>query len=149
MGVKGANSTFANTNTSGAVTLEPASDSSTRKAAHESPDESYTPAGGEQSTTTDQSGSISSAGIAPTYVNSQGTYPGGPKGKNLKEGGFDSDDNKNASFTSDIGDENDPGRVAENKFSQENADADASAGIGPRQRGTDGGLYDTLGETSA
>lgn len=57
--------------------------------------------------------------------------PPGPKGVNLQEGGFDSDDRKNASFTADIGTENDPGRQAEKTFAALNADG----GVGlPKQR---------------
>lgn len=59
----------------------------------------------------------------------------GPKGANLQEGGFDSDDRKNASFTADIGTENDPGRAAEQTIQTLNADG--SAGI-PRQRNLSG-----------
>jgi hypothetical protein len=158
MGVKGANSTFANTNTSGAVTLEPAVDSEARKEATESSNDSYPSAAGGQSKATavtdttmssDTGCSTSHAEVAPTYVNSQGKDTAGPKGKNLTEGGFDSDDSKNASFTSDIGDKNDPGRVAENKFAKQNADADASGGTGPKQGGSGEGLFDALGDTSA
>jgi len=65
----------------------------------------------------------------------------------LKEGGFDSDDSKNASFTSDIGDENDPGRVAEMKFAKENAEAVED--IAPKLGGSGEGLFDGLEETSA
>ena len=38
-----------------------------------------------------------------------------PKGKNIQEGGFDSSA-PNASFTTDIGGKNDPGRVALEQF---------------------------------
>lgn len=83
---------------------------------------------------------------APTYVHPAHATGGKPKGKNLTEGGFDDDDvSKNASFNSDIGDENDPGRAAENKFARENAESGADAGGGPRQKGVSGdGQYDVL-----
>jgi hypothetical protein len=58
-----------------------------------------------------------------------------PKGRNIKEGGFDDDDTKNASFTGEMGTENDPGRAAEQKFQRENAEAGPDAGTGPRQKG--------------
>lgn len=63
----------------------------------------------------------------------------------MTEGGFDDDDvSKNASFSSDIGDENDPGRRAEDKFTRENASG-ADAGGGPRQKAISGdGRYDLL-----
>lgn len=58
-----------------------------------------------------------------------------PKGQNLHAGGFSSDD-QNASFTSVIGSEMDPGRAAENKFQRTMAESGADVG-GPRQRGVD------------
>ena len=149
-GVKGANSTFANTNTSGAIRLDPASDSEARMAQEDWEEErklgagstSYPAAGDAQSKDLDAQntersyetgGSSNNGGIAPSYVNSQAA-PGGPKGKNLTEGGFESNDKKNASFTSDIGTKNDPGRLAEEKYQMANADAAESAGM-PRQEG--------------
>ena len=145
MDVQGSNSTFANTNTSGAVTLEPAPNA-TARAADESLDASYSVGGQVKATR----GPTLHAGAAPTYVNNQNAkYPGGAKGKNVIEGGFDSDDSKNASFMSDIGSENDPGRLAEQKFARVNAAVDASAGIVPKPGGSDGGLYDSLGNASA
>ncbi|KAF2710000.1 hypothetical protein K504DRAFT_466445 [Pleomassaria siparia CBS 279.74] len=51
-----------------------------------------------------------------------------PKGKNITEGGFDSD-GPNASFNNaEIGSKKDPGRVAEAKFGLENARSGADAG---------------------
>jgi len=81
---------------------------------------------------------------APSYVHSAHAAGGKPKGKNLTEGGFDDDDvSKNASFNSDIGDENDPGRGAEEKFARDNAQG--RAGGGPRQKEVSGdGQYDVL-----
>lgn len=81
---------------------------------------------------------------APSYVHSTHGAGGKPKGKNLTEGGFDEDDvSKNASFNSDIGDENDPGRGAEHKFAKDNAQS--RAGSGPRQKEVTGdGQYDVL-----
>ncbi len=69
-----------------------------------------------------------------------------PKGRNITEGGFDSDDSKNASFNADIGSDNDPGRAAELKLQRENAQAAGDAGSGPRQKGmeNDGVGYETL-----
>lgn len=82
-------------------------------------------------------------------MSSQYVDEGGPKGKNLTEGGFDGDA-KNASFNQDIGGKNDPGRLAEQKFQKENADTAGIAGM-PKQQGVTGeNTYDTLGgDTSA
>lgn len=77
-------------------------------------------------------GSTSRAGTAPSYVDSQFVDGGGPKGKNLKEGGFESNDRNNASFTSEIGGKNDPGRLAERQFQKLNA---AAGGVPPKQSG--------------
>ncbi|KAI9869910.1 MAG: hypothetical protein M1830_004934, partial [Pleopsidium flavum] len=83
--------------------------------------------------------------LAPSYVQSAHPTSGKPKGQNITEGGFDDDPSKNASFNSDIGDENDPGRAAENKFQREAAEAGADAGGGPRQKAITGdGQYDLL-----
>lgn len=91
------------------------------------------------------SGASSNAGTAPSYVSSQYVDPAGPKGKNITEGGFDSDDTKNASWNSDIGTKKDPGRAAEAKFQRENAEAGFDAGM-PRQKGVSGdNPYDDLG----
>ena len=69
-----------------------------------------------------------------------------PKGRNITEGGFDSDDANNASFTGEIGTENDPGRAAEQKLQRDNAQPGQDAGSGPRQKGieTDGIGYEKL-----
>jgi hypothetical protein len=88
--------------------------------------------------------------VAPNYVASQFVDGGLPKGKNLTEGGFTDSDGKNASFTSEIGSKDDPGRLAEEKFLRQNADAADDAGM-PRQQGATGdNSFDALGsETSA
>ncbi|ERF76899.1 hypothetical protein EPUS_02610 [Endocarpon pusillum Z07020] len=88
---------------------------------------------------------------APSYVMNatgdgldKGTLK--PKGRNITEGGFDSDDSKNASFNAEIGTENDPGRAAELKLQRENAETAGDAGSGSRQKGiaNDGVGYETL-----
>ncbi|KUJ18392.1 uncharacterized protein LY89DRAFT_733063 [Mollisia scopiformis] len=157
--VSGSNSTFANTNTSGVIRLDPASDAESRQAQENwASERSYPDALGGQSKRTaventqgsyQTGGSSSNAGTAPSYVNSQYVDAGGPKGKNLTEGGFD-ENAKNASFNQDIGGKNDPGRLAEQKFERENADAAGTAGM-PKQQGVSGdNTYDTLGgDTSA
>lgn len=96
-----------------------------------------------------QSSSGSSAAAAPSYVSSvvsEAAKSGKPHGKNITEGGFDSDPSKNASFTSDIGGEEDPGRAAENQFQRQTLESgnDAAPGV-PRQKGvSDDGQYDVL-----
>lgn len=99
--------------------------------------------------TTAQSSSDSSAGAAPSYVSSvasEAAKSGKPHGKNITEGGFDSDDSKNASFNAEIGGENDPGRAAENQFQRQTLESgnDAAPGV-PRQKGvSDDGQFDVL-----
>lgn len=87
------------------------------------------------------------AGTAPSYVSSVKSDPaqtGKPKGKNITEGGFDSDPSNNASFNAEVGTENDPGRVAEQTFA--NAAQSASGGTGPNQKmgASDNSQYDVL-----
>jgi hypothetical protein len=85
-------------------------------------------------------GASSHADTAPSYIAStQHLNTGKPKGKNLTEGGFDDDDRWNASLSSDIGTNNDPGRAAELNFEKVNANTTAaSASTMPKQnRNTD------------
>jgi len=89
--------------------------------------------------------SSSNAGTAPSYITPQ-TDPSyssqKPKGKNLTEGGFDSDDTKNTSFTTDIDDKDDPGAAGQLKFAKQGsaaAGAPASGGTGQ-----DGSMYGGL-----
>uniref|UniRef100_A0A6A7G7P9 Uncharacterized protein n=1 Tax=Hirondellea gigas TaxID=1518452 RepID=A0A6A7G7P9_9CRUS len=79
------------------------------------------------------------AGQAPSYVSdvTGGLNHSKPQGKNLHEGGFDSDPKYNASFNSDIGSRNDPGRAGENKLQHRVAASGPDAGGGPRQKGVD------------
>ena len=90
----------------------------------------------------------SSADFAPSYVASAtaSATDGKPKGKNITEGGFDSNPENNTSFTSDIGTEDDPGRAAELQFQKQNT---VNVGTGPKQGGATGtgpaaGQYDML-----
>lgn len=59
-------------------------------------------------------------------------------------------DGKNASFNNEIGTKNDPGRLAEEKFSRDNSDgAGGQAGL-PTQKGSaDENPYGELKDTSA
>ncbi|KAH8426284.1 uncharacterized protein LDX57_004031 [Aspergillus melleus] len=83
-------------------------------------------------------------GQAPTYAaDVTGQYADAaqygkakPKGVNISEGGF-GDDQPNASFNTDIGSENDPGRFAEHKFQRMAAESGPDAAGGPRQKGVD------------
>lgn len=63
------------------------------------------------------------AGQAPSYVSDvTGDIPHPkPNGTNIHEGGFHSNDAKNASFNADIGSDQDPGREALNRFQRSNA----------------------------
>ncbi|KAG2415177.1 hypothetical protein HFD88_006368 [Aspergillus terreus] len=76
-------------------------------------------------------------GQAPSYVaDVTGDFGDKkPKGRNLTEGGFD--DSNNASFNTDIGSQNDPGRLAENKFQRREAESGPDAAGGARQKGVD------------
>lgn len=111
--------------------------------------DSHSSGGQSGDSTTAQSSSGSSAGAAPSYVSSvvsDAGKSGKPHGKNITEGGFDSDDSKNASFNSEIGGENDPGRAAENQFQRQTLESgnDAAPGV-PRQKGvSDDGQFDVL-----
>lgn len=137
LGVSGANSVFANENTSAATRLHPASDAEARMAQEDWAEEKKLGAAATTYQTQSPSNGGSSAGTAPSYVNSQFQDRSGPKGENLTEGGFDSYGAKNASFDSEIGSRDDPGRLAEQKFQRDNADAAESAGF-PKQQGSTG-----------
>ncbi|KAK4546796.1 hypothetical protein LTR36_001528 [Oleoguttula mirabilis] len=99
---------------------------------------SSTTGGGSDENTAPNSGSTTSS-------SNTGSDSTKPKGENITEGGFSSED-PNASFTTDIGGQNDPGRAALGKM----AAAPAAGGAGPRQDGVSGdGQYDALDEASA
>ena len=70
-----------------------------------------------------------------------------PKGKDIQEGGFDSDA-PNASFDTDIGGKNDPGRAALGRIQETNVPV--AGGAGARQgEVTNDGQYDVLKDESA
>ena len=78
---------------------------------------------------------------APDYAEDapQGNVGGPkPKGKNITEGGFD-EDAPNASYTTEIGTDQDPGRLGMGDAQRRAAESGADAGGGPRQKGIDGG----------
>ncbi|KAJ5291240.1 hypothetical protein N7478_000491 [Penicillium angulare] len=70
------------------------------------------------------------AGQAPSYVAdvTDGYQQIKPDGRNIREGGFSSNDAKNASFEAEIGSDQDPGRAAINKFQRTNAESGPDAG---------------------
>ncbi|KAI9845153.1 MAG: hypothetical protein M1837_005038 [Sclerophora amabilis] len=100
-----------------------------------------------QGQSTSGGGGNAQGGPAPSYVHAdQLGQPrdAKPKGKNLTEGGFSSDD-PNASFNSEIGSKDDPSRLAEANFQRREAESGPDAGGGPRQKGVDGDQpYDAL-----
>ncbi|MCJ1455441.1 hypothetical protein MMC28_005796 [Mycoblastus sanguinarius] len=121
----------------------PTGPSSSAGTTGESSDDSNTSGSGAKSGPTENA----FEGSAPGYVASVVSEPnnsGKPKGKNITEGGFDDDPSKNASFTSEIGSEQDPGRQAELDV-QKKAQS-ASGGTGPRQGmgESDNSQYDIL-----
>ena len=143
------------TDTSGARTLDAAPDAEARLAQEGWHETSQLNAGSSLS-------GQSSGGAGPTYsaaVSGAGgenvnpasgagsAQAGAPKGQNLQEGGFSSDA-PNASFNTDIGAKNDPGRAALGKM--EASDVPVGGGEGLRQgQISKDGQFDALGETSA
>lgn len=127
MSVAGSNSTFANTDTSGASTLSSSANAPSRD---DDPAKPYIP---QNSSSTSGSNATSSAGVAPTYVNNQ--YNADGKAKGGEEGDF-SQGLKNASFEKhEIGGKNDPGRAAVKQFALN--DSKGSVGLAgvPKQEG--------------
>ncbi|KAJ5793733.1 hypothetical protein N7457_000332 [Penicillium paradoxum] len=91
---------------------------------------------GEYSTASGSGRSQYSAGLAPSNANdmagdNQHSTPGG---RGVEEAGFPSDDAKNASFASEIGSDQDPGREALNQFQRSNAHS-AYDSSRPQQKG--------------
>jgi len=99
-------------------------------------------------------GGSNKSGSAPTYgeVDVKRKFMDDkmkPKGKNIREGGFDANA-PNASFDFDVGDENDPARLADHQYQKRNMQSGADAGTGPRQRDIEaGGEYAGLREEPA
>ena len=156
-GVSSKSSTANTPATSAAPKLAPAPDAESRLDGEERSSSSrstgsgatnYPEAAGGQAGLDGRQSSGNRIPTAPSYVKADVLDPSmsaKPKGTNLTEGGFDSDDSKNASFTADIGSKDDPGRLAEQKFQRSNADSAPDAGRGPRQKLASGeGQYDTL-----
>lgn len=78
---------------------------------------------GQYSTASGSSKSQYNDGQAPSYVSDVTGDIQHPKpdGRNVHEGGFHSNDAKNASFDAEIGSDQDPGREAINQFQRSNA----------------------------
>lgn len=99
-------------------------------------------------------GGNSKSGGAPSYVEADVKKKFmddrmKPKGNDIQEGGFDMNA-PNASFNSDVGDQNDPARLAERQYQKRNMQSGADAGAGPRQRDLEvGGGYVGLREEQA
>ncbi|KAH7254106.1 uncharacterized protein BKA55DRAFT_593717 [Fusarium redolens] len=104
-------------------------------------------------TTSQSSGSApeSLAGSAPSYVNNQYIKESGPHGKNLKEGIDDSNtkDGLKKALESEPGSQDDPSRLAEQQFQQNQTAAGRDAG--PKQSELEGKTaFDALNnETSS
>ncbi len=157
------------TDTSNATRLEPAPDAEARKASEEWSENAQLNAGSAlggkggtfgtggtlggssggsaSSGGTTSSGSAASGGVTSSAGNVSGSSESAapqPKGKNITEGGFDSEA-PNASFGTDIGGENDPGRAALDRV-----DVPVSRGAGPRQgEVTNDGQFDGLKDAEA
>ncbi len=95
------------------------------------------------------------AAPAPSYVHasSAALHPEAmkPHGKNLHEVSEFDEGKPDDSLKGDVGDENDPGRVAEGKMLRANAQSAGGAKGSARQtgKGGDGSQYEVLDETSA
>ncbi|PYI06832.1 hypothetical protein BO78DRAFT_386489 [Aspergillus sclerotiicarbonarius CBS 121057] len=78
------------------------------------------------------------AGAAPSYTEDMTSHLGNtkPKGANLKEGNIPHDA-PNASYTTDIGSENDPGRYAQAGFQRKAAESGPDGTSAGRQKGVD------------
>lgn len=144
-----ANTASTSSNTGGAPGGTGDVDNSANTASTTSSNTKTTPGGG----TSDVSNSAntasttsSNASAAPGYISSVVSNPaqtGKPKGKNITEGGFESDDTKNASFNAEIGSEDDPGRAATEQL-QTRAVTSAGAKGERQEKVTGDGQYDAL-----
>jgi len=143
-------STAANTDTSGATTLQPAPDAEARLAQEGWSESASIKAGRDLDTVGGKpynttTGSGVNVGEAPSYVNSNSQAGAkAPHGKNITEGGFDSDA-PNASFNNDIGGKNDPGRAALGEFQKTNAETLEDAGMADKNKGSAENSFSALG----
>ncbi|THW01019.1 hypothetical protein D6D02_03558 [Aureobasidium pullulans] len=139
-----------NTDISGATTLQAASDAEARQALEGWNEEAQLNAARGLSS---DHGSRAAPPPTSSYLangpaNTSGTAGQAPHGKNISEGGFDSNA-PNASFNNDIGGKNDPGRAALNDMQRNAQQSAGDAGI-PKQGGvSNDGQFDALKDTSA
>lgn len=140
------------TDTSAARTLHSAADAESRDAQQEWSEQVQLNAGsglsGKGPTYNTTTTTSTTAGTAPTAYSAGQLHEQKPKGANLTEGGFSSYA-PNASFNSEIGTKNDPGRIAEQKF-QRSAQQSGLDAAQPKDKGDTGDQpYSVLKETSA
>jgi len=165
MGQPSKGSNTSNTDTSGARTIDPAISKSERGAEDNSSGGqsgltgaqglgssaggvTYSSAGSGSGTGSSGSSGSGSGSSGSAFASSGSGENERPKGTNITEGGFDSSA-PNASFNSEIGGKNDPGRAALGKM--EAANEPGSGGTGRREFGavSNDGQFDSLGDTSA
>ena len=149
MDQKAAGLTANTTDTSGATRLDPAVDAEARQTS-EAWSESAALDAGKNLGGSSAGGMVSGDDIADTtnQASTGAAIPpsvaGGPKGKNVTEGGFD-ENAPHAKFDVTPGSKQDPGRQA-----LLDTDVPVSGGAGPRQGGlSDDGQFDNLKDESA
>ena len=165
MGQTAGSTTTNTTDTSGATVLNPAPTAEAREASEGWSENAQLNAGRELGSGAGPTFSATASGggsgglppvssgqgaAAPSYASHPAPSMGDnfmPKGQNLQEGGVPTDA-PNASFTTDIGGQNDPGRAALGGF--EAGNVPVSGGAGARdQKVTGEGQYSNLDETNA
>jgi len=141
-----------NYDTSAATTLDAASDAEARMAAEEWGENAQMNAASRvHSGEGEYDGALGRSGPGASHGRDYGKGPeefdevrvDKPKGRNIKEGGFDGD-GPNASFNQDIGGKNDPARFAEKKFQESNARDAASSGFEGGRAEDEENVYGTL-----
>jgi len=152
LGVSGSNSTFANTNTSGAIELRPAHDASDRLTSADQQSKYPDGVGAQDKDAAVESTNRSSQNAvdsAPSYIgttlHAADIHDGKPKGKNLNEVEDPAEFGRaqNASFTADIGSKDDPGRLAERDFERMDSAGVIAAGE-PNKGVQEGTSFDAL-----
>ena len=130
---------------SNATRLDPAPDAEARQASEEWNEAVQLNAGAGLGKDAGQGPTWNTPGGVADATNQDAGAPRGedmPKGKNITEGGFDADA-PNASYTAEIGTKKDPGRVALERFEEENTPF--AGGAGPREgQISNDGQYDAL-----
>ncbi|CAD0113416.1 unnamed protein product [Aureobasidium uvarum] len=145
-----------NTDTSGATILQAASDAEARQALEDWNEEAQLNAARGLSAGNDvgepappTSSYLATSSAQGSSANPSGTFTGqAPHGKNISEGGFDSNA-PNASFNNEVGGKNDPARQAVNDMQRNAQQSAGDAGL-PKQKGvSNDGQFDVLKDTSA